>query len=458
MWDFKIPEKGKRPRYLFIADRIEEYIISGKLPPGSRLLPLRELAQKMGVTVATLSKAYTEAARRGLLKKHVGRGTFVLEKHALSTPQVSAQRENRIDLGTIRPLRSTNPTVKPIIQKLLQEDALDELVTDLKPFGQYRHREIGATWLCREGVRATADSVLIANGQQHALSSIVSGLFNAGDRVATGQFSNTGFQMLMKRNGINLVSVAMDAEGLLPGHLDELCEAGEINGLFIMENTLNPSARLPSDRRRDEICEVATRHNLTIVQDGSFRWVETAYRPAFSAMLPDQCVYYSGLGPAIYSGLRVAFIHAPEKFHNRIAQAIIENIWSIAPLCVEIACVAISDGAINKSIKNKLKELERRLEVVRDTLAGFTFTCSSECIYAWLFLPDTWQAKEFERQAEINGVKIYAAERFLLGPHKAPNCVRLSLTGPRDIPALKRGLDVLVALLKKEGYLITPIW
>lgn len=457
MWNFKLPEKGKRPRYLCIADHIEEFIVSGKLPPGSRLLPLRELARKMGVTVATLSKAYTEVARRGLIKKHVGRGTFVLG-HTPSSSHAQNQRENRIDFGTIRPLRDTSPSVTPILQKILHEGDPDELVTDLKPFGQYRHREIGAAWLCREGLRATADSVLIANGQQHALSSIVSGLFKAGDRVGTGQFSNTGFQMLMKRNGINLVSVAMDDEGLLPGHLDELCETGGISGLFIMENTLNPSAKLPSDKRREEIREVVARHNLTVVQDGSFRWMESTHRPAFSSLLPDQCVYYSGLGPAIYSGLRVAFIHAPEKFHNRIAQAIIENIWSIAPLCVEIACIAISDGAVNKSIKNKLKEMERRIEVVKAALAGFTFTCSPECIYVWLFLPDTWQAKEFEHQAEVNGVKIFAAERFLVGPSNAPNCVRLSLTGPRDIPSLKRGLDILVDLLKKESSLITPIW
>jgi DNA-binding transcriptional MocR family regulator len=35
------------------------------------------MADHLGVTVTTVTRAYTEAARRGLISGHVGRGTFI---------------------------------------------------------------------------------------------------------------------------------------------------------------------------------------------------------------------------------------------------------------------------------------------------------------------------------------------------------------------------------------------
>src|SRR6185295_6462973 len=47
------------------------------LRAGSKLPPHRDLADHLGVTVTTITRAYTEAARRGLINGHVGRGTFI---------------------------------------------------------------------------------------------------------------------------------------------------------------------------------------------------------------------------------------------------------------------------------------------------------------------------------------------------------------------------------------------
>ena len=458
MWDYRFPENEKRARYLYIADRLEEDIISGQLPPGYRLMTHRDLAAKISVTVNTVAKAYSEAQRRGLISKHVGRGTFVLANGVSAQETKKGQQSVVIDLGAAKPLYSTELSVKPILQRLLQESAVDELINCYIPLGLYKHREVGAAWLRWSGVQATAESVVIANGQQHALASIVSGLFRHGDKVAVPQFVNPGFQMFMHRSGIALEGVKMDEDGMLPEHLDEICQTHKIRGLFIAENTQNPSAKATSDTRREELCDVIARHSLSVFEDGSFNILSARKNITFSQRLPESSVYYAGLGASVYSGLRVAFIHAPERFHTRISQAVVENTWTVTPLCVAIACEAISDGTVAKSVKNKIKEIARRVGVVRDTLADFSTVCFEDNAYAWLFLPDSWQPKEFERQAEKNGVRVFAADRFVVGSFTPPNCVRLALTGAKDALTLKRGLDILVSLLKKEGELITPIW
>lgn len=55
------------PRYLAIADALAADIAAGDLSPGDRLPTHRDLAWRLGVTVGTVSRAYAEAARRGLV-------------------------------------------------------------------------------------------------------------------------------------------------------------------------------------------------------------------------------------------------------------------------------------------------------------------------------------------------------------------------------------------------------
>jgi len=74
-----LPPRGQRsgPIYQAIADQIGREIEAGRMKPGSRLPTQRALAKQLGVTLTTVTRAYDEAQRRGLLSGEVGRGTFV---------------------------------------------------------------------------------------------------------------------------------------------------------------------------------------------------------------------------------------------------------------------------------------------------------------------------------------------------------------------------------------------
>ena len=68
------------PKYKAIAQQIAAAVGSGALKPGDRLPPQRELAWALECTVGTISRAYAEAEKRGLLGGEVGRGTYVREE------------------------------------------------------------------------------------------------------------------------------------------------------------------------------------------------------------------------------------------------------------------------------------------------------------------------------------------------------------------------------------------
>ena len=65
------------PLYRRVALALQEDISAGRLPAGARLPTHRELARALKTTVVTASRAYREAADRGLVRGDVGRGTFV---------------------------------------------------------------------------------------------------------------------------------------------------------------------------------------------------------------------------------------------------------------------------------------------------------------------------------------------------------------------------------------------
>lgn len=72
---------GRGPAHARIEEWLEAAIGAGRFVPGDRLLPERELAEKLRVSRMTLRQALDALERRGLVARRVGRdgGTFIDE-------------------------------------------------------------------------------------------------------------------------------------------------------------------------------------------------------------------------------------------------------------------------------------------------------------------------------------------------------------------------------------------
>lgn len=79
MEELSIPPLRRRTRTLGaeLAAHLEGLIASNALPPGRRLPPERELAAALDVSRASLRDAMHELEGKGLIERHVGRGTKV---------------------------------------------------------------------------------------------------------------------------------------------------------------------------------------------------------------------------------------------------------------------------------------------------------------------------------------------------------------------------------------------
>ncbi|MFL5583245.1 MAG: GntR family transcriptional regulator [Gemmatimonadaceae bacterium] len=72
-----IDNRDVRPLYLQIVDEVRRAIVVGKLKPDEPLPSVRDLASELVINPRTVSQAYQELEREGVVYVKRGQGTFV---------------------------------------------------------------------------------------------------------------------------------------------------------------------------------------------------------------------------------------------------------------------------------------------------------------------------------------------------------------------------------------------
>ena len=127
-----------KPRYLAIADAIEEDIRKGRLAPSDRLPPQRKLARRLDIDFTTVARGYVEAQKRGLIELRVGHGTFV-RASAKRRHGPMARHPEIVDLSMNLPPEPDDPELLDRMQ-----DGLEALGRDLVYLMRYHIQAVNA--------------------------------------------------------------------------------------------------------------------------------------------------------------------------------------------------------------------------------------------------------------------------------------------------------------------------
>src|ERR1700685_3665185 len=87
------------PLYRQLHEQIRSAIVGGRMARGERIPPTRELAQSIGLNRATITAAFDVLESEGLIRREVGRGSFVIgsvTKDPPATISFSASRPSEI--------------------------------------------------------------------------------------------------------------------------------------------------------------------------------------------------------------------------------------------------------------------------------------------------------------------------------------------------------------------------
>jgi DNA-binding transcriptional MocR family regulator len=438
------------PRYLAIADCLADDVRRGRLAEGERLPTHRDLADSLGLTVGTVSRAYAEAERRGLLHGEVGRGTFVggmVGGWELPSPGVSDPTV--VDLGLNLPLYAQDPDLGDALRTLAKRRDLHELLS-YQPFaGSDRYRRAGAQWIARHGLDVDPANVIVTGGAQHAIAILLGTLCRAGDVVLTEPLTYPGLKSVARLLGLETQPVAMDDEGLLPDALDRACREGRARVLYCLPTLHNPTTATMSPARRDAIAEVARRHDLLIIEDDVHGLLADDGGGPLACRAPERTFYIASTSKVVAGGLRVAFVAAPADHVERVAATVAATLWALPPLTVELAAMWIDDGTADATCARKRAESAARQAIAREMLPAEAVRTHPRSYFLWLELPPTWQVDRFVRQARERGVVVTGSEAFTVGRAVAPAAVRVSLSAPASRDEVLAGLKVLSELLTR---------
>lgn len=449
--------KAEGPAYLAIANALEADIQAGTLTAGTRLPPQRALARFLALDFTTVSRAYNEASRRGLVEGRVGQGTYVKETKAKSglpvTPGIVDMAMNQPPrIGDSHLLRRMNNGMLAA-----QNDKPDNfLFTYQIAGGTEQDREAGVSWLSPRISNLMTDRLIVCPGAQSALLALATFLASPGEVICTEELTYPGFRSLAAQLGITLAPISMDAGGILPSSFQEICKTGRPSALYLTPTLHNPTTITLSLERRQAIAEIARRYHVPIIEDDAYGALPKHALTPLAELAPELTYHVSSLSKCLSPALRVAYLVAPD---SRIAARIIGTLRATAcmasPLTTAIATSWIEDGTADAALNAIRQESSIRQRIAKDYLPKELITTDSDGFHAWLELPTPWTRSAFIQQLRNAGVSVVGSDAFSDG--NQPEAVRLGFGAPRNHEDLKRSLQIIADFLEEEPTLMNII-
>jgi DNA-binding transcriptional MocR family regulator len=449
IWSPAIPPNADL-KYLALVDALASDIQSGRLSPGDQLPTHRELANRLGVALGTVSRAYAAAEQRGLVSGQVGRGTFVRsQEDGAEEGAIEEEDSSLIDLSKSRLARSPgDQTFRRALERLANRAGLDRLLDFYQPAaGMARHRAAGAAWVRRAGLETDPGRIIITNGAQHGATVVLASLTRPGDVVLTEELTYTGVKAIASLLNLQLQPLTLDDHGINPKAFATACRSGSVRALYCMPTLQNPTGRtMPLERRR-EIARIATRHEVAIVEDDVYGFLPTQPLPPITALAPANAYYITSTSKSLAPGLRLGYVVAPLQKVERVAGIIRATTWLTAPLLAELATDWIEGGEAEEMVRWKREETVERNALARRILEPWMTDRAAAGFNFWLQLPDPWRTEEFVAQARGRGVVVSPSEEFVVGRKSAPYAVRVCLGAGIGRERLDDGLRRLAELL-----------
>ena len=466
-WQPRISAR-RGPRYKAIADGLAEDIEAGLLDPGMRLPTHRALAGRLGVTVGTVTRAYAEAERRGLVAGQVGRGTFVnpLRDKAPAlllgpailgddTPLLakilrpaSLPAPEFIDLDHLRPAQGPHMhALASTIQALGTTANLAAFLADAPRAGERVRRVAGARWFARLGISVTAKRVHSTAGARQALHAVFAMLGAPGDIVLTDALTYPGIQPIAALLGLKLHCVLADDDGMLPDSLQLACWSSGARLLYLMPTLHNPATTTMPKQRRLDLAAIARKYDLRIIEDEVCGVLAGERIDSFTTLAAERTFGVTSLEMGIAPGLGAGFVTAPQASSAALRAAIEASGAQPAPMPAAIAVRWIEDGTADRLLDWQRSELAARNQIAREILAGQRIKSDAMAPHVWLELPEPWHAGDFARRLADRKIRLTPATKFTPDHAAAPQAVRISLGAAPDRETLRKGLTCVVKAL-----------
>jgi DNA-binding transcriptional MocR family regulator len=438
------------PKYLAIVKALADDIRAGRLPPGVRLPPQRALAKQLNVDLTTVTRAFNEARRTGLIDATAGRGSFVRGPAPAVAEMRKPDPSGSVDFSMNMPPQPAAARLAERMEVGLSRLAGSSGFLDRMQYqdsaGSMADRTAAAHWLGQRLGPLPVQRVLVAGGAQVALAAVLAAVLKPGDALCVPALTYPGLRMAAERRGVRLVPVACDDDGLDPDAFLESCKAKRPRALYLVPTLDNPTTATLPRARRERIAEAARSHGVAIIEDDAYGALPPDAPAPIASLAGDITWHIATLSKCVSPGLRIAYVAVPGTNEAvRLAAELRAINMMASPLAAALASQWIAEGELDAVVAAIRQENGLRQAVARETLQGLD-VCAQPCgHHLWLRLPEPWRRGEFGAHARQLGLSVILSDAFAVGP--APEAIRVSLGAAPDAETLRYGLSLLATLL-----------
>tara|TARA_Y100000588_G_C14154782_1_gene882155 strand:- start:38 stop:1402 length:1365 start_codon:yes stop_codon:yes gene_type:complete len=441
-------------KFVKIAKVIESRIETGDYKPNSKLPTHRVLADELKTTPATVAKAYSLLAKKGKIESYVGRGTYVSEKSGLGKAIQAPEHSDSYNFSILQPCLHKNVDS---LQRAYQSTAMtitSELIGYVEHSGHEIHRQAGATWAEHYGLEGgNANNTILTNGAQHALSLLIDAMTKPGDTIAVESLTYPGIFAIANLSQRNIVGVPMDAYGVSPDALDSVITMHKPKLVIILPSHQNPTGITMPEFRREELARVIRRHNIWLVEDDIYCFLDETPIPAISNYIPELSFHISALSKAISPAMRCGYIKAPDSQVALLNAYIRSTIWLPSPINFNAATHLIETGEAFDLANTQRSTAQERQLIAREIIP--TIKCRSTGYHIWLPLPEQWKAEHLVQQAKHHNILVSSGSYFDVNGIEAGH-IRLSLMKVNTEARLREGLNKLKSLMDSNVNTMLP--
>jgi len=478
----QIDWKPNKESALSIKDQLISFflekIMKGTWPIGSVLPSQRALADMFEVNRSTVVSALDELKADGILVGRGRAGTCVAENNFSAAGITQAKWQQYIEDGIHIPnyktikmindyeaeadiLRLSSGEASPaIFSKERMQYVLSEVSKEIQslgyegPTGIYSLRYEVSRYLKTIGIEATPNSILIVSGALQAIQLIAMGLLQRGSTVFVEKPSYLYSLQILQTLGMRRVGIPIDDQGLQSKEISQHLNKNKASILYTIPNYQNPTGRVMSFTRRQELIKLCTSEKLPVVEDDVYGelWIDEP--PPVSLKSIDESgnvLYIGSVSKTLSPGLRIGWVVGPETVINRLADIKMQMDYGSSSLSQLTVAKWLETGLYQEHLKEVRVALKRRRDFVIQLLDHYfgdiaTWSVPKGGFFVWIQLSDTISLYKVFEETLRQKILFYPGYVYDVMPN---NYLRISYSYA-SFEELDYGIKTLADIIKKR--------
>ena len=426
-------------RYQDLSRQIEAKILDGTYPPGEKLPSLRELRQRLDLSIATVHHAYMELEAAGLIEARPRSGYYVapvsLRGLKAPTPKKASLPPREIRLSfminsvvaaindpRLLPLGSTaiSPDLLPYrnfsrILKTLSQREIRSMLNYSLSEGDARLRRLVSLrhLIALQGL--SPEDVVITNGCTEAVALALLAVTRPGDTVAIEAPTNFSFLQLLQQLGLLVSEIPTDPRtGLDLGELEKAVSRSRIQAALFIPNFHNPLGALMPDEKKRALVRMLTRREIPIIEDdisSELHYEGPRPKPLKAFDEKDLVLTCSSFSKTLAPGLRIGWILPGRRFQEKIRGLKAGTTVSTSSLDQHLIAEFMETGAYDRHLRSLRAALKR--QAIRTALAIQRYFPPDSRLAVpeggsllWVQMPDGIESTELYSRALDSGISI----------------------------------------------------